>query len=133
VPGKHRLVAREVVCPGIAAADVARERHASHLAEELLRSAAAVWTGEPGATGAPSGHLEGEPIGSVCIDEHDALADLLAGPAVAEGAATAPVLVEAARAAGIEMPISEAVAALLAGASVGETISALLARPLKAE
>jgi glycerol-3-phosphate dehydrogenase (NAD(P)+) len=61
------------------------------------------------------------------------LADLLAGPAVAEGAATAPVLVEAARAAGVDMPISQAVAALLAGAPVGETISALLARPLKAE
>ncbi len=61
------------------------------------------------------------------------LGDLLAGPAVAEGAATAPVLVEAARAAGVEMPISEAVAALLAGAPVRETINALLARPLKAE
>ena len=61
------------------------------------------------------------------------IADLLAGPAVAEGVATAPVLVEAARAAGVEMPISEAVAALLAGAPVRETISALLARPLKAE
>lgn len=61
------------------------------------------------------------------------IAALLAGPAVAEGAATAPVLVEAARAAGVEMPISEAVAALLAGAPVRETISALLARPLKAE
>ena len=61
------------------------------------------------------------------------LADLLAGPAVAEGAATAPVLVEAARAAGVEMPISAAVAALLAGAPVRDTISALLARPLKAE
>lgn len=61
------------------------------------------------------------------------LADLLAGPAVAEGAATAPVLVEAARLAGVEMPISEAVAALLAGAPVGDTIGALLARPLKAE
>lgn len=61
------------------------------------------------------------------------LADLLAGPAVAEGAATAPVLMEAARAAGVEMPISEAVAALLAGASVGETISALLARPMRVE
>ena len=61
------------------------------------------------------------------------LADLLAGPAVAEGAATAPVLVEAARAAGVEMPISEAVAALLSGAPVRETINALLARPLKAE
>lgn len=61
------------------------------------------------------------------------LADLLAGPAVAEGAATAPVLVQAARAAGVDMPISEAVAALLAGAPVGETITALLARPLRAE
>lgn len=61
------------------------------------------------------------------------LAELLAGPAVAEGAATAPVLVDAARAAGVEMPISQAVAALLAGAPVAETISALLARPLKAE
>jgi glycerol-3-phosphate dehydrogenase (NAD(P)+) len=61
------------------------------------------------------------------------LTDLLAGPAVAEGAATAPVLVEAARAAGVEMPISAAVAALLAGAPVRETISALLARPLKVE
>ena len=61
------------------------------------------------------------------------IAELLAGPAVAEGAATAPVLVEAARAAGVEMPISAAVAALLSGAPVRETISALLARPLKAE
>jgi len=61
------------------------------------------------------------------------LAGLLAGPAVAEGAATAPVLIEAARAAGVDMPISRAVAALLAGAPVRETISALLARPLRAE
>lgn len=61
------------------------------------------------------------------------LADLLAGPAVAEGAATAPVLLEAARAAHVDMPICAAVAALLAGAPVRETISALLARPLKAE
>ncbi len=61
------------------------------------------------------------------------IAELLAGPTVAEGATTAPVLFEAARAAGVEMPISEAVTALLAGAPVHETISALLARPLKAE
>jgi glycerol-3-phosphate dehydrogenase (NAD(P)+) len=61
------------------------------------------------------------------------IAELLAGPAVAEGAATAPVLVEAARAAAVEMPISEAVAALLAGAPVDDTITDLLARPLKAE
>lgn len=52
---------------------------------------------------------------------------------VAEGAATAPVLVEAAAKAGVEMPIAGAVAALLAGAGVGEVVEALLARPLKAE
>lgn len=74
-PGEHRLVPREIVCPGIAATDVAGERHASNLAEELLDRAAAAGTGKPGAAGAPSGHLEGKPIGSVCIDEHDALAD----------------------------------------------------------
>ncbi len=60
-------------------------------------------------------------------------ADLLATRTIAEGAATAPVLVEAARAAGVDMPIAEAVAALLAGAPVVETVAALLARPLKAE
>jgi glycerol-3-phosphate dehydrogenase (NAD(P)+) len=69
----------------------------------------------------------------VGLGQGRAIAELLAGPAVAEGAATAPVLVEAARAAGVEMPISAAVASLLAGAPVRETISALLARPLKAE
>jgi glycerol-3-phosphate dehydrogenase (NAD(P)+) len=53
---------------------------------------------------------------------------------VAEGAATAPVLVEAARAAGVEMPIAEAVAALLAGTLTVEAATArLLARPLRAE
>jgi glycerol-3-phosphate dehydrogenase (NAD(P)+) len=61
------------------------------------------------------------------------IAELLAGPAVAEGAATAPVLVKAAAAAAVDMPICAAVAALLAGAPVRETINALLARPLKAE
>jgi glycerol-3-phosphate dehydrogenase (NAD(P)+) len=53
---------------------------------------------------------------------------------VAEGAATAPVLVEAARAAGVDMPISTAVADLLAGrASVPEVVQRLLSRPLKTE
>jgi len=61
-------------------------------------------------------------------------ANLLAATrTVAEGASTAPVLIEAARAVGVEMPIAEAVAALLAGAPVGETVAELLARPLKAE
>jgi glycerol-3-phosphate dehydrogenase (NAD(P)+) len=53
---------------------------------------------------------------------------------VAEGAFTAPVLVQAAKAAGVEMPISEAVAALLDGrVSVTAAVEALLARPLKDE
>lgn len=52
---------------------------------------------------------------------------------VAEGAATAPVLVEAARAAGVDMPIAAAVADLLAGAPLQETIAALLSRPLRSE
>ncbi|MEI6484814.1 MAG: NAD(P)H-dependent glycerol-3-phosphate dehydrogenase [Sphingomonadales bacterium] len=69
----------------------------------------------------------------VGLGQGRSIAELLAGPTVAEGAATAPVLVEAARASGVDMPISEAVAALLAGAPVRDTISALLSRPLKAE
>ncbi|WP_439546665.1 NAD(P)H-dependent glycerol-3-phosphate dehydrogenase [Sandarakinorhabdus sp.] len=69
----------------------------------------------------------------VGLGQGRAIADLLAGPAVAEGAATAPVLIEAALAADVDMPISQAVAALLAGASVDDTINSLLARPLTTE
>ncbi len=53
---------------------------------------------------------------------------------VAEGAATAPVLAEAARAAGVDMPIVDAVCTLLSGAAnVKDVVAALLARPLKQE
>ncbi|MHA3794079.1 NAD(P)H-dependent glycerol-3-phosphate dehydrogenase [Sphingomonas sp. YL-JM2C] len=53
---------------------------------------------------------------------------------VAEGAATAPVLAEAAREAGVDMPIVDAVCALLAGeATVDAVVADLLARPLKQE
>jgi glycerol-3-phosphate dehydrogenase (NAD(P)+) len=53
---------------------------------------------------------------------------------VAEGAATAPVLAEAAKAAGVDMPIVDAVCALLEGqATVKDVVAALLARPLKQE
>jgi glycerol-3-phosphate dehydrogenase (NAD(P)+) len=55
------------------------------------------------------------------------------GP-LAEGAFTASVLVEMARERGIEMPIAEAVAAVLDGAlGIDTAIEALLARPLRAE
>jgi len=53
---------------------------------------------------------------------------------VAEGAFTAPVLAEAARAAGVDMPIADAVCALLTGrAGVDEVVKTLLARPIRAE
>ncbi|MDO7835705.1 NAD(P)H-dependent glycerol-3-phosphate dehydrogenase [Sphingobium sp. HBC34] len=62
-------------------------------------------------------------------------ADLLSNRrTVAEGAHTAPVLRDAARAAGVEMPVVEAVCALLADAApLGTVIDALLARPLRPE
>jgi glycerol-3-phosphate dehydrogenase (NAD(P)+) len=53
---------------------------------------------------------------------------------LAEGAFTAPVLLEMAREKSVEMPISEAVAAIIAGKmSVDAAIESLLTRPLKAE
>ena len=53
---------------------------------------------------------------------------------VTEGAATAPVLVRLAQERGVEMPISEAVATLLAGdAGLDEVIHELMTRPLKTE
>lgn len=60
--------------------------------------------------------------------------DLLAGRAtVAEGAATAPVLLAAAIRARVDMPICAAVVALLAGAPVSGVIEQLLSRPLRSE
>ena len=57
-----------------------------------------------------------------------------AGAKLSEGAFTAPVLVEMARAKGVEMPISAAVAAILDGTiSVGDAIEGSLTRPFRAE
>ena len=61
----------------------------------------------------------------------DALADKRS---VAEGVATAPAVIALARRLGVETPICDAVAAILAGQTeVGPAIGALLARPLRAE
>jgi glycerol-3-phosphate dehydrogenase (NAD(P)+) len=61
-------------------------------------------------------------------------ADALAGDKLAEGAATAPVLVEMAKEKNIDMPIAAAVAAVLERKlSVGQATESLLARPLRAE
>ncbi|MDB5686455.1 MAG: glycerol-3-phosphate dehydrogenase [Rhizorhabdus sp.] len=69
------------------------------------------------------------------LGEGRSAAELLADRrTVAEGAFTAPVLAEAAREAGVDMPIVEAVDALLKGeAGVRDVVGALLARPLKHE
>ena len=56
------------------------------------------------------------------------------GGKLAEGAYTAPVLLEMARAKNIDMPISAAIAALLDGKmNVDEAIESLLTRPLRGE
>lgn len=71
----------------------------------------------------------------VGLGQGRAAAELLADRrTVAEGAFTAPVLREAARVAGVEMPISEAVCRLLEGAAtVDEVVAQLLTRPLRSE
>jgi glycerol-3-phosphate dehydrogenase (NAD(P)+) len=69
------------------------------------------------------------------LGEGGSAADLLSNRrTVAEGAHTAPVLRDAARAAGVEMPVVEAVCALLTEAApLAQVIDALLARPLRPE
>jgi glycerol-3-phosphate dehydrogenase (NAD(P)+) len=53
---------------------------------------------------------------------------------LAEGQFTAPVLVELAEAKDIDMPVANAVAAILGGAlTVNEAIEALMTRPFRAE
>jgi glycerol-3-phosphate dehydrogenase (NAD(P)+) len=61
-------------------------------------------------------------------------ADTAAHGKLAEGAFTAPVLLEMAHERQVDMPISAAVAAVLAGQlSVDEAIESLLTRPIRAE
>jgi glycerol-3-phosphate dehydrogenase (NAD(P)+) len=63
------------------------------------------------------------------------LAEALSGKlSVAEGVESAPAVRELAKRLGVEIPICEAVAAILAGEiDVDGAIEALLSRPLKAE
>jgi glycerol-3-phosphate dehydrogenase (NAD(P)+) len=71
----------------------------------------------------------------VGIGEGKPAADLLSNrKTVAEGAFTAPVLARLAREKGVDMPIVEAVDALIAGrADVDQVLDALLSRPPRAE
>ena len=56
------------------------------------------------------------------------------GHALAEGVETAPALVKRAKAEGIELPVAEAVAAVLDGSlPLGEAVLRLMSRPLKPE
>jgi glycerol-3-phosphate dehydrogenase (NAD(P)+) len=70
----------------------------------------------------------------VALGQGASAADLLGqSRTVAEGAYTAPVLLAAANAAGVEMPIVAAVCALIEGtAAVRDVVGTLLARPLRA-
>jgi glycerol-3-phosphate dehydrogenase (NAD(P)+) len=69
------------------------------------------------------------------LGEGRSATDLLADrKTVAEGAFSAPVLRQAAQAAGVDMPVVNAVCALLAGEmAVDVVVASLLARPLKGE
>ena len=69
------------------------------------------------------------------LGEGRAAAELLSNRrTVAEGAFTAPVLRDAARVAGVDMPVVEAVCALLEDAApLAQVIDALLTRPLRPE
>jgi glycerol-3-phosphate dehydrogenase (NAD(P)+) len=68
------------------------------------------------------------------LGEGIAAADLMRDRrTVAEGAFTAPVLRDLAASKGIAMPIVEAVAAMLEGASAASLVQDMLTRPLKAE
>src|SRR4051794_25935036 len=70
----------------------------------------------------------------VGLGQGKAASELLADRrTVAEGAFTAPVLREAAAEAGVDMPVTEAVCALLKGMDVRSVVEALLARPLTRE
>jgi glycerol-3-phosphate dehydrogenase (NAD(P)+) len=70
----------------------------------------------------------------LALGRGERLADILKRSKLAEGAATARVLVEMARAKGVDMPICEAVDVVLnEGGQVRAAIEALLSRPQKAE
>ncbi len=71
----------------------------------------------------------------VALGRGETLAAALAGKlSVAEGVASAPAVRQLAKRLGVETPISDAVAAILAGETdVDAAIAGLLARPLKAE
>ncbi|MBN8903983.1 MAG: glycerol-3-phosphate dehydrogenase, partial [Rhodospirillales bacterium] len=72
----------------------------------------------------------------VALGRGETLAEILAGrSAVTEGVTTAPALLLRARqAGGVELPICEAVAALLSGrTTLAEAMAALLARPRRDE
>jgi glycerol-3-phosphate dehydrogenase (NAD(P)+) len=70
----------------------------------------------------------------VSLGQGLAVREVQSGRRLAEGAFTAPVLVEMANQRGVEMPIARAVAAIIDGKmNIDEAIESLLTRPFKAE
>ena len=74
-------------------------------------------------------------LSALAAERGERLEDILgARTAVTEGVATAPAVVALARREGVDMPICQAVDAVLSGAlTVDGAIDALLARPFKPE
>ena len=71
----------------------------------------------------------------LALGRGESLDQALAGKrSVAEGVATAPAVRDLARSLGVQMPICEAVAAVLAGEiTLNAAVDGLLSRPLKSE
>lgn len=70
----------------------------------------------------------------IALGQGRLLADILAErSSIAEGVESAPAVVALARRYGVDMPISEAVTAILAGGDIDFELRRLLARPLKRE
>ncbi len=72
-------------------------------------------------------------LGKALVEGHSAAALMADRHTVAEGAHTAPVLVELAAQHKVAMPIVAAVHQLLGGAAAGEVVTQLLSRPLTTE
>ncbi|MEM8616518.1 MAG: NAD(P)H-dependent glycerol-3-phosphate dehydrogenase [Pseudomonadota bacterium] len=73
-------------------------------------------------------------FGKALGEGHTAQAILAERKAVTEGVATAPAIVKLAKTVGVEMPICEAVDAILSGViDVDEAMTALMARPYRTE
>ena len=107
------------------------------MAYSLVKSEPSVWSWDQqvakGAKGEAWTGVRNFTFG-INLGKGDSAKDIHGKTGLAEGAFTAPVLLEMARRRDVDMPISAAVAAVLTGQmSVDQAIESLLARPIRAE